>query len=90
VPVIATDVGACRELVEGSDDSEDATLGPSGIITRVASPDETAAAIVRLASDAQLRRRLGEAGRARARSRYTKARMIETYRELYGAMEASS
>ncbi len=90
VPVIATDVGACRELVEGSDDSEDAALGPSGIITRVASPDETAAAIVRLASDAQLRRRLGEAGRARARSRYTKARMIETYRELYGAMEASS
>lgn len=90
VPVIATDVGACRELVEGSEDGEDAALGPSGIITRVAAPAETAAAIVRLARDANLRRQLGEAGRARARTRYTKARMIESYRELYGAMEASS
>ena len=45
VPVISTDVGACRELIDGSD-GVDSELGPSGIVTRIASPVETAQAIV--------------------------------------------
>jgi len=58
-------------------------------VTRVAAPEETAAAIVHLARDADLRRQLGEAGRARAHRSYTKAQMIESYRELYASLEAS-
>lgn len=91
VPVIATDVGACREMIEGTSDSEDTALGPCGIVTRVAAPDETAAAIVQLAKDDELRRRLGAAGRRRAHRSYAKSRMIRSYRELYrSAMEAAT
>ena len=82
VPAVATDVGACREMLEGSS-PEDRALGPSGIITRVASPDETAKALVRLARDRALLRRLGEAGRARVNAFYTKTRMLDSYRALY-------
>ena len=86
IPVIATDVGACRELLEGRSDPEDRALGPSGIVTRVRAPDETAAALVRLARDPALRARLGEAGRARVRRAYAKRAMIRAYRTLYGAL----
>ncbi len=46
VPVIATDVGACREMVEGRTPA-DRAIGPSGFVTRVATPKETAAALGR-------------------------------------------
>ena len=81
VPVIATDVGACREMLEGH--NGDRGLGPSGLVTRVASPEATAAALVRLARDEELRRRMGEAGRARVLASYTKTKMIDAYRSMY-------
>src|SRR5437763_6873511 len=64
VPVIATDVGACRELLLGIS-HEDQALGASGIITPVASPQETARALVELWQDPQRRLRMGEAGQQR-------------------------
>ena len=67
--MIATDVGACREMIEGRSD-EDRRLGPSGIVTRVAAPKETAAALVRLARDVRLRRRMGAAGHQRVTAYY--------------------
>jgi len=45
VPVVATDVGACRELLMGVS-PEDQALGASGLITPVTSPQKTAAAII--------------------------------------------
>ena len=50
IPVIATDVGACRELLMGIS-IEDRALGDSEMITPVASPNETARAIIRLWHD---------------------------------------
>jgi glycosyltransferase involved in cell wall biosynthesis len=85
VPVVATDVGACREMVEGRT-PEDRALGPSGVVTRVAPPKETAAAIVLLARDAELRRRMGEAGRRRVTAYYQRRDMLAAYRTLYEAM----
>jgi glycosyltransferase involved in cell wall biosynthesis len=81
VPVIATDVGACREMLEGNDADRD--LGPSGIVTRVASPEATARALVLLARDGDLRRQMGDAGLARVQASYTKTRMINAYRTMY-------
>jgi glycosyltransferase involved in cell wall biosynthesis len=86
VPVIATDVGACREMIEGS--TQDAHLGPGGIVTRVAAPEQTAAALVQFARDPSLLRKMGEAGRARVRTSYTKSAMIDSYRTLYQRMVA--
>jgi len=85
VPVIASDVGACREMLEGRD-AADRTLGPGGIVTRVAAPEETAAALVQLARSQSLRRQMGEAGRARVRSSYAKTQMIDAYRGHYTAL----
>ena len=86
LPVIATDVGACREMLEGS--AQDAHFGPGGIVTRVAAHEETAEALVRFARDPGLVRRMGEAGKARVRASYTKAAMIDRYRALYDRLVA--
>jgi glycosyltransferase involved in cell wall biosynthesis len=82
LPVIATDVGACREMIEGRSD-EDRRLGPSGIVTRVAAPKETGAAMVRLARDVRLRWQMGAAGHQRVTSYYQRKDMLSRYRALY-------
>ncbi len=88
VPCISSDVGACREMLEGTEPA-DLALGPSGIVTGVAAPDETAAAMVRLARNASLRRQMGQAGRARVRARYAKNQMIDAYRAYYTTLASA-
>lgn len=87
--MIASDVGACRELLEGGSDA-DRRIGPGGIVTRLGSPEETAAAIARLARDPELRRLLGEAGQRRVATFYRESATVSTYRALYtdGAWQA--
>jgi glycosyltransferase involved in cell wall biosynthesis len=82
LPVIATDVGACREMIEGRI-PEDRAIGPSGFVTRVATPQQTATALVRLAKDVRLRRRMGIAGRRRVTAYYQRGDMLAAYRSLY-------
>jgi glycosyltransferase involved in cell wall biosynthesis len=62
---------------------DDRQLGPSGFVTRVAVPQDTASALVRLAADPGLRRRLGEVGRQRVTAYYQRADMLDAYRTLY-------
>ncbi|MBF0243676.1 MAG: GT4 family glycosyltransferase PelF [Planctomycetes bacterium] len=50
IPCICTDVGACRDLLQGLT-REDKALGLSGEITRISSAGETAAAILRMIKD---------------------------------------
>jgi glycosyltransferase involved in cell wall biosynthesis len=82
LPVIATDVGACREMIEGRSE-EDRRIGPSGIVTRVAAPKETGAAMVRLARDVRLRWQMGAAGHQRVTAYYQRKDMLSRYRALY-------
>jgi polysaccharide biosynthesis protein PelF len=91
IPVIASDVGACRELLEGGNDV-DRRLGPSGIVTRLAAPEQTAAAIARLAGEPELRRLMGAAGQQRVATFYQKSATVSTYRTLYteGSWPASA
>ena len=84
IPVVASDVGACRDLIEGRSDV-DRGIGSSGIVTQLASPEETAAAIARLARDPELRRLLGAAGQRRVATFYRKSATVSTYRALYTA-----
>jgi glycosyltransferase involved in cell wall biosynthesis len=85
LPVIASDVGACRELIEGGDET-DRRLGPSGIVTRVACPADTAAALVRLARNPELRATMGRAGLQRVSARYQLSQVVATYDSLYASM----
>ena len=82
VPVVATDVGACRELLMGIS-PEDQALGASGLITPVASPQETAEAIVQLWRDEDLRLRMRRAGQERTQRYYRQEQLYSSYTKLY-------
>lgn len=85
VPVVATDVGACRELIEGGDEM-DRKIGPSGIVTRVANPTETAAALCVLARNPALRAAMGKNALARVSARYQLQHVVARYDALYASM----
>jgi glycosyltransferase involved in cell wall biosynthesis len=76
LPVVATDVGGLRELV----DDENGRIVPPG--DRVA----MAAMIAELAADGSLRRRLGAAGRQRAVTRFSLPAWRDRHRELYARL----
>ncbi len=85
VPVIATDVGACREMIEGGDEV-DRVFGPSGLVTRVANPASTAAAICLLATNPELRATMGRAALSRVAGRYQLQQVVASYDALYARM----
>jgi polysaccharide biosynthesis protein PelF len=82
VPVVATDVGSCRELLEGRL-PEDRSLGPAGAVIPIAAPDEAAAAMVKLLKDPVAWSRAREAGLQRVKTYYTRKLMFDAYREVY-------
>jgi glycosyltransferase involved in cell wall biosynthesis len=85
IPVVSTDVGACRELLEGSQPA-DRALGASGLVTGLADPGATAQAILILARDAGLRQEMGRAARNRVRAHYQESDLVRRYREIYTDM----
>lgn len=82
VPVVATDVGACREMLEGRT-PEDRSLGPSGIVTEVANPDATAAAIIKLLCEPLVYDAYAEAGRERVVRYYDQDDLLSRYLNVY-------
>lgn len=85
LPVVATDVGACRELIEGVGDA-DRRLGPAGIVTRVASPPQTADALEYLAGDPEASRAMGRTGLARVTKSYQQEQVVARYNQLYSGL----
>jgi glycosyltransferase involved in cell wall biosynthesis len=83
LPVVATDVGACRELLEGGRGPDDRALGASGFITSVGDPAATSAALITLARDPALGRKLADVGRTRVTRYYRTAAVVSRYREIY-------
>lgn len=88
IPTVATDVGACREMIEGQP-GEDPPLGHGGAVTALSNPRATAEALVHLLSDTGWRAACGEAIRARTRAIYNKAVIDAIYRDLYAEAVAS-
>jgi glycosyltransferase involved in cell wall biosynthesis len=82
VPCIASDVGCCRELLEGRT-AEDRALGPGGLLTPIATPGATARAVLALYADSELRQAMGESLKRRVERFYSQSAMIETYRSIY-------
>ncbi|MBN2735755.1 MAG: GT4 family glycosyltransferase PelF [Spirochaetales bacterium] len=79
---VASDVGACSELLNGFSD-EDKKLGPSGIITAIGKPYETAQAIMKILKNHQLRNEMGQVGRKRASMYYDQRNVVHEYRSIY-------
>jgi glycosyltransferase involved in cell wall biosynthesis len=82
VPCVATNVGACSELINGME-GEDAALGPAGFVTSVGSPQETADGIIRLLTDEALWERCSTSARERVRRYYDYDDMIRRYHDIY-------
>jgi glycosyltransferase involved in cell wall biosynthesis len=74
LPVIATRVDAFPDIV---------LEGVTGLLVPPAAPPALAAAMRRLRDDADERRRMGEAGRARAIREYSEQRYVEDVRAFY-------
>jgi len=82
VPLVSTDVGACREICEGMPD-ENPPLGAAGFIAPVGDTEQIARALIRLLEDRDLQRRMSDAGRLRAREHYHERRTLGAYKDLY-------
>ena len=82
LPAIATDVGSCREIIEGASD-EDRAFGSAGAVVSIANPDATAASAVALLQDEARWHSAQQAGIRRVERFYTQRAMIENYRRTY-------
>ncbi|MEQ1716060.1 MAG: GT4 family glycosyltransferase PelF [Hyphomicrobium sp.] len=88
IPFIATDVGSCREIIEGRT-QEHPHLGRGGTITHLAAADEIADAAEALLRDHALRRRAGDALKARVSKYYTSEQAAGAYNVLYSSLIAA-
>ena len=61
----------------------DRSLGPSGLLTDVASPQETARAIIRLLSDKDFYDQCAKAGTQRVKKFYDQDDLLSRYMNLY-------
>jgi colanic acid/amylovoran biosynthesis glycosyltransferase len=80
VPVVATDCGGVSEAL---------TDGIEGLIVPPRDPDALAAALTRLWREPELRKRMGEAGRRTATSRFTLERQLEEFHAFYREVSAA-
>ncbi|MGE8510232.1 MAG: GT4 family glycosyltransferase PelF, partial [Paraburkholderia terricola] len=88
VPAITTDVGSCRQLIEGYGD-DDRALGSAGSVVPIANPAAFAQAVLDLLGDEPRWLAAQQAGLARVRRFYTKKQMIDQYRVLYERLTAA-
>ena len=82
VPTVSTDVGSCRQLIEGLDD-DDRSLGHSGAVVNIADPQALADAALALLTDHAAWHAASRAGIARVERYYTDEQMFGHYRRVY-------
>ena len=88
-PVVSSDVGSCRELIEGGI-AEDRDLGIAGKVVAIADPQATSAAILELLRSPARWKAAQAAGLLRVNRYYTEALMLQRYRDLYQAATENS
>lgn len=82
LPVLATDVGACRDLIEGKE-AADRALGCAGEVVPIADHDALARAAHALLTDPVRWRCAQRAGIERVERYYRQSQVIDSYREIY-------
>ncbi len=81
IPFVSTDVGSCRDMLTG-----DEFEGDCGIVTKLASPSDTANALLTLIESPEIRHEMGENGRRRVERLYNDDVLVESYRKIYEAL----
>lgn len=82
IPCVATDVGSCREILEGTAEEVPA-LGKGGFVVPPMDPEALGAAVIRLLSNDALRKSCGEALRKRVETSFTSEKSAAAYGALY-------
>ena len=80
-PVVATDVGCCKDLLYGVGGDDD--LGRAGLCAPPMQSGLIAAAMASLCQNEEERLRMGRAGRERVNRYFRHRDMVRNYRELY-------
>ena len=81
---VLIEAGACGVPVVGSDSGAiSSVIGDAGLVVPERNPRELAAAIEMLRVDADLRTRMGQAGRRQAVEQYSWQRVAERMEEIY-------
>ena len=87
IPCVATDVGSCREIIEGRSD-EDPALGPGGLVVDLVDVDGLAAAMAELLAHPGKRNAFGAALRTRVETYFQSKQSAEQYLRLYRELMA--
>ena len=85
-PCVTTDVGCCRELLEGK---EGDFFGPAGYCVPPMYRQGLAAAMDKMCESRSLRLRMGANGQNRVNKYYRHERMMKEYKKLYGEVETA-
>ena len=85
-PCVTTDVGCCRELLEGK---EGDYFGPAGYCVPPMYRQGLAAAMDKMCESRSLRLRMGANGQNRVNKYYRHERMMKEYKKLYGEVETA-
>jgi glycosyltransferase involved in cell wall biosynthesis len=79
IPVVATSVGACKELLYGIHDG----IGPAGVVVRVMDAEEIADATIRLLKDPGMANTMARNGIERIERFYREELVIKEYQRIY-------
>jgi glycosyltransferase involved in cell wall biosynthesis len=82
VPCVTTDVGACREQIEGTT-PEDRALGQAGRVVPFADHEALSRAAIELLKDNEAWLSCQAVGLARVQKYYDERRMLDSYRSVY-------
>ncbi len=84
VPCVATDVGSCRDLIEGGINEDDISMGSAGSITGIANPDSLAKEYVKFLNfETGDWKKAQEIALTRVQKYYRQELFLQDYRTLY-------
>ncbi|WP_297443350.1 GT4 family glycosyltransferase PelF [Sulfurimonas sp.] len=84
VPCVATDVGSCRDLIEGGINDDDKKLGKAGSITGIANPSALAKEYIKfLDFENGQWKKAQEVGLKRVEKYYKQEMFLQEYKKLY-------
>lgn len=82
LPVVATRVGACPELLYGTNDN----LGPAGLVATPANPQDIAEKALRILKDPDLAFQMGKSGIKRVEKFFHEEKVKKFYHNLYSGV----
>ncbi len=86
LPCVSTDVGSCRDLINGALDDDDIAIGSAGAVTDIANAKDLAKHYIHYLTDAQLWKKAQESALKRVTKYYRQEQFLERYQALYERM----